>query len=266
MSWFVVFWRPFSCEDQWPLYKYFALRSLRDVESEEWKMPILNGVHLLFLGRWSSLEPLVLCRAGAWQPMGHVLARVQLGWKRACVSLGCRCFEITWLKTFFWDHVSVSACSLLLSVSLSTSCFSVPFIFASQMISSFRQGCLCTGTALTVPRLTYLLFSAGTHYKVLANNNHAFCSVACLLFGWVSTGSLQPSKEEEEGGQQFMWKINYELPYSCHVVKAVLLSKLYIQPRRKKENTAFPSSNSGSVARTKLGGECHMWDWSLRML
>ena len=56
-----------------------------------------------------------------------------------------------------------------------------------------------------------------------------------------------------------MWKINDELPSSCYVVKALLLSKLYIQPRTK-ENIAFPSSNSGNVARPKLSGECHVGD------
>lgn len=60
----------------------------------------LNGVQLLSLRRHDGLELLVLCRAAAWQPMGHVLGGVQQGEKRACSSLGCRCFEITWLKTF----------------------------------------------------------------------------------------------------------------------------------------------------------------------
>lgn len=94
-------------------------------------MLALSTAHILSLRSQSSLEPLVLCRAAAWQPMGHVLGRVQPGWKRACVSLGCRWFEINCLKTWSENRFSLSPYSLLLSVLLSSSCFSIPFGFAS---------------------------------------------------------------------------------------------------------------------------------------
>lgn len=95
----------------------------------------------------------------------------------------------------------------------------------SWMRSSFRQDCLCTGT---LPQLAYLLFLASPHCKAQL--------IIIILFAlwyicsWMTiAGSLQPSREVEEDGQQLMWKINYELPSSCRVVKAVPLSKLYIQ-------------------------------------
>lgn len=182
-------WGLFSSGDLFPartsnLLVIILHSSHRDLETEEWEMLALCGAHVLSVRRQSSLEPLVLCRAAAWQPMGRVLGRVQPGWKRAYVSLGCRCFEISWLKTFVWEHIfsvflQLSPICLALFILL----FCPLWFCISQRTSSFWQGCLCTGTALTLPRLTYLWFLASMHCKILANNNHAFYSVAGLLFG-----------------------------------------------------------------------------------
>lgn len=195
----------------------------------------------------------------------------RLGWSPTGVEKGMFFFGLQMFSNYLAQNLLTTRFHICLQPT--PICLALPILLfrplhfrTSWMMSSFRQGCLRTGAALTAPGLAYLLFLASTRSKVLANNDHAFCSVACLLFGKVSAGSLQPSREEEEGGQQLMWKINYELPSSCHVVKAVLLSKVYIQPPRKRENTAFLSLNSGNIARTKLSGECHTWGWSLGML
>lgn len=179
---FLFFWRPFPCEDQQPPCNNFALQSHRDLETGEWEILALRGAHVLSVKRQSSLEPLVPCRAAAWQPMGHVLGRVQPGWKRASVSLGCRYFEISRLKTFVWEHIfSVSLQPSPICLAFFILLFYPLWFCVPQRTSSFWQGCLCTGTALTLPRLTYLWFLASIHCKILANNNHAFCSVAGLL-------------------------------------------------------------------------------------
>lgn len=130
-QWLIFFWRPFSYKDQRPACNYFALWSLRNFKFEEWKIltKVWMGVKFCSLqklrkfGAPSLLSCLTAC--------GHVTGGGILEWMGMAVSLGCRCFGVAWLKTFFLEYISISACSLSPSACLPPFRFSIPLIFAS---------------------------------------------------------------------------------------------------------------------------------------
>lgn len=103
-------------------------------------------------------SPLLSCLAAC----GHVTGRGKLEWMGMAVSLGSRCFGVAWLKTFFLEHISVSACSLSLLPVFPLPLFYLLNFCICWMRSSFRQDCLRTGT---LPQLAYLLFLASPHCK-----------------------------------------------------------------------------------------------------
>jgi len=140
----------------------------------------LSRVQLPPLGRWSSSESLVLCRAAAWQPVSWAESnwagrRLVFLWAADVLKLpDSKPSEITFaylLVAFF--YLPCSPCPASLS----------PLVLHLCDDKQLQAGLPCTGTALTAPRLTNLSLLASTHYEVLGNNNHAFCSVVWLLFG-----------------------------------------------------------------------------------
>lgn len=170
-QWFIFFWRAFSCEHQWAPCNDFALWSLRNLGTVEYFLPESEAV-------WSPMSSAELLLGSLWA----------MFWA-----------ESKWGEN---SHVFLWAADLLKLPAWKPSENTVPYLFTafsclalpsllfyplrfcvSPMISSCRQGGLCTSAPLTVPKLTYLLFLASTCCKVLANTNHVFSSVACLLFG-----------------------------------------------------------------------------------
>lgn len=123
----------------------------------------LNGREVLFSSEAEEVWSPFFTVWAAWQLEDHVIGEGTLEWMRVAVSLGCRCFGVAWLKTFFLDHISISAYSPPLPACPSPISLFYPLNFCiSWMRSSFRQGCLCTST---LPQLAYLLFLASPHCK-----------------------------------------------------------------------------------------------------
>lgn len=94
-------------------------------------MLALSGAHVLSLRRQSSLEPLDLCRAAAWQPWAVSQAESSQGGKGPVFLWAADILKLAGSKPLSENRFSLFPCNLLLSVLLSSSCFSIPFGFAS---------------------------------------------------------------------------------------------------------------------------------------